>query len=207
MKKGLLIIGLIGLSFLAGCSTNDKVSELEQQIETLQSENKSYKDAHTTRKNLLEQSAKKDLDTKESSDSPKDDDDLLIENDELKETESIVKQFIEAQYNYTNHSDRLESMKPFMTSAFLTLYESPAFETESNTEKIDTLSEVNLIDIYSVSVDGREGKAVAKVQNRFTVGDGMPIDNNMLLEFGLVKESDGEIKIDSQVTYSIELSQ
>lgn len=191
MKKlhVLLALCFMGL-FIAGCSTqptsNSADSILQQKIKKLELENKQLKDRNQET-------------AIEIVDPPKN-------NQDSKEIEELTKQFIYAQYEYTNLTKRVEAIKPYVTADLLSMFDNPAVRIDGEST-IETTSKVENFSIYQVSVSDNGASVILEVETSFQVATNSPVRSSYLIKLTLTEDSLNQYLVSNETIYSIEKQQ
>lgn len=187
MKKlNLIFVLCFSTMLIVGCSnqptTSKADSKLKQRIETLVSENKQLK--------VQNQETLTEL-----SDNPSNEQG----NQEINQ---LVKQFINAQYDYTNPAKRLEAIKPYVTSELMNVFDNPAIRTDGEST-IETISKVDNCSIYQVRVSENGATAILEVDTSFQVDKNTPVKSSYLIKLNLIKYTNSTYSVNKECIYLI----
>lgn len=182
MKKArLLIVSVVLLLALVGCSENKEetiVQKQEKQIEALTHEKKELE-------LLLENEKQKTPDFSTTTESS-------IEESNEEELSSLFNSFIHAQFEQDD-----EALKPLTTAKLYTILVDKAGERETS---VSFKSTVKSVEVYQAeSLNDTEVKLVGKIEIETKVGDFAPSRYQQLVECTAVKNSEGVFQVDTQI--------
>ena len=187
----LLVLALCLVSFFFFQSNKNQKSE-SKKLEEYQESNDALEKKNeelNARISELQKTSSGNSRNKESEESE------LPENDDV---EALIKNFMKAQYEYSNEDDRAVNIRPYVTEDMLGLFVGEASEASESENQVSFVSHVLLVDVYRMDITESGGRAIVYVETTYQVATSDAISIDMLINIDLEVSEDGEYVVKDQ---------